>query len=754
MKTLMALALALAAGELLAVNTDFLFTTNGTTVTITRNPDVTVTTDSILTQPFPDATVVRKVVMSFGNLVPVIYRPTQLPALPDGLEVRSGQLRVDTQLQLGEGPVTLGTSSTIGQLVFLQAGRYEIANRVTFANKISVVISTQTTCCPVVTQVATANGVTMPLLGRASGDCALGLALAEDSAAVAGYSLQGALQPFSLGGCLRLTAGGAMSRVFDHVGNEADLAKAQFRMTEAPLTLDVAADADRFLDLPFEFFGPREIAVAPANGSFESGEADWTLAKLQGSDGKWAGEKVGVKQNGEATWVPSTSRTPYGSKFYVMRCLHKLTSAGTVALEAGSDWHVGFAAATRSNYASYKIVVTVRLIGGGKTYTATLPARSNYHNFLDFQVGPFDIPSGDYTVELATSCPAEDKDKWSALSVDNIRVMRSGEYVTPVVKRGGGAITLSGQKIKGSEVSVEEGVLRLADNELDGTDVRVRDGGTLALSFGSSLGAGGLAVQVAEGGCLALEDSVNRVANPSFELGVAAGEGFVNRIPAGWLGERVFSCDGNANGSGFQRNGGTVTPPVENGPYTPAGEITAYLRIGYRYSQTLTVPETGTYRFSFLKARRRKHDVAYDWKTFHLKVLVNDQVVEGAEDVPLTTDYERFETDLALTAGKVTLAFETYGENVENGPMCFIDDVRICRPIPSGEVDEKVALDLAPGSILQLDNAAPIVLKRPLTVNGVPVNGGKSAIRRAGVIVRGGGKITTGDPEGVLIIVR
>lgn len=114
----------------------------------------------------------------------------------------------------------------------------------------------------------------------------------------------------------------------------------------------------------------------------------------------------------------------------------------------------------------------------------------------------------------------------------------------------------------------------------------------------------------------------------------------------------------------------------------------------------------------------------------------------------------KFLVALALVtwAGLAALAEESSFTVTTNGTMFFVDDVSLSPVTAIGDVQD-VTVNLARGSTLRLENVYPVHIQN-VTVDGVPVNGGRGALRAAGLTITGAGKLNVGEPLGVMILLR
>lgn len=726
--------------------------------TVTTNEETKVVTvrrtrsdvSGVFNQSFPDGSIVRKLELHKNGSSECNFSPTEASALPDGIQLFDGQWRFASTQSMGAGPLVVGEPAGGSQLAFVIAGTYDVLNEVRMAHSNSQVVATDNAHVTL-HNLSVSDADIAPWLGRAANKTMITLALdGETNSYLKGIHLSGKGSPFELdGGTIRMAAG-AQSPFFTHVGTDADWAASTFAVSKKPLTVDAQADADAKFGLPLVLDGvEEEIAVLPANNSFEDGETGWTWAKADSS----AGNKAGVQANG-STWVSSSCRTSYGDKYYTLRCLHKLTSSGSVTLTAATDWYVEFWDALRSqtDYNSQRIDVTVRLINAetAETYTVVRPGQTDYYyTFKHQKVGPFDVPAGNYKIEFETSWPGTEYDanKWSGVSIDNVRLVRTRRVAQTIVKTGAGRVAVDGVTARGTSFTVEDGSFALQDSVADGVKVDVKGGATYEFGLGLTRGADGMTVDVAVGGTLALrETDGNLIKNASFES--PAQTDYARGDPTDWAYAKVTTIAQQENGCGLQKNGKTMS---SKGPYTSFGEQTAYIRNGYRLTQQVNVAVAGRYRFSFVRSYRSGFYTP-GTDDFHLTASVSASGDEHAFDVPLTASYEPFVQEIELEAGVHEVRFETSGSADTNGIMAFVDGVELTRICVIGDVQD-VAVSLRSGSKVRLDNVKDVHIQN-VTVDGRRVDGGVGSLRAAGVTVEGDGKLRVGDKTGLLVIVK
>ena len=85
--------------------------------------------------------------------------------------------------------------------------------------------------------------------------------------------------------------------------------------------------------------------------------------------------------------------------------------------------------------------------------------------------------------------------------------------------------------------------------------------------------------------------------------------------------------------------------------------------------------------------------------------------------------------------------------------MIFVDDVSLKAVQPANDFATST-LALASGSTVRLNDVSNgKVVVGAVTVDGVEVSGGANALRSAGVIVEGDGRIHCGKPLGLTVII-
>lgn len=220
-----------------------------------------------------------------------------------------------------------------------------------------------------------------------------------------------------------------------------------------------------------------------------------------------------------------------------------------------------------------------------------------------------------------------------------------------------------------------------------------------------------------------------------------------------WVSDWTYVCVvSNANNQvgknpgGTQGYGGNVSEKGPS-PVNGAGTYSAAIREQVRIFQQVSVPESGRYRLSFVFAKRKNY-------TDGMVLYPRIDGADLAELNPSSSAFESFGTTVELEAGPHELSFYVDGTwTGSTGPVAFVDLVRLSRVAPAIALPEGVAVDMASGSTLRLENIQDLTIA-DFRVNGARINGGRSAIRSAGVTIVGDGKIHVGDRLGLLIIYR
>jgi len=658
-----------------------------------------------------------------------------------GVAVTNGQLRIRLPEGLGTGALTLGPSASF----FVIERDIRLANRVVVDAPNTWMGSTDNAAARLrLTRVGfTENSNKSLYFGRQNNAYSrVGLSLdGVDSEPVRHVYLRGDLDLTIDGGVLTAAAGG--SGPFFKTDGLAPTRPAAARVGAGGFAFDTNGqnlDLGLALELPLdrERTNDVEVAGAFANPSFESGAAGWTLATANsGTYGSGA-----VNNNDSAfTKGYAGNQTTNGASYMVVRQTGSIAGAFTVP-EDGS-WCVSFEMGCRPEAAGYRgqdLVVTVTVDEGtGHAQSYVIPKRAASHGFTRFTSDPLSLAAGSHTVKVSVG--TRDGNNWDCLLLDAFALMRrdiAHEPAPDVVKLVAGTLGVTNLVTDG-RVRVEGGVLALRDYRLDGASVDVADGATFACGAGMLTNA---TVSVDAGGTLSLTPGANCVPNGDFEGDNAGANGYNATAPAGWT---FTLLNGNTDTSGCQRNGGTLS---KNWYATPSGEQTVFVRHDTRLSGTVSVPDDGIYRLSFLHSAR-DYNNSY---ILPLTVAVDGEAVLELAPRTAYADYARETVDVPLAAGAHELSF-TVGGPRQSGRMLFLDDIRLSRADLVRDIGD-TRIDLAAGATLDLQNAVPIYLPGGVFVDGVKFTGNRRRLEQKGVVVTGEGQIQVGPPDGSVLLFR
>jgi hypothetical protein len=518
-------------------------------------------------------------------------------------------------------------------------------------------------------------------------------------------------------------------------------------VSRAGVTFDTEEGSDMRLGMPLKFEKEKRYEVidtySPVNASFESNklsDGGWTIVKGNGEDG-------GINSNGSAFDTGSGVQwhTPAGSKYLMLR--QGATLSCTVDVPADGDWRVSFLCGCRppeTGGYSKGISTSVLIDGEVKHTFAAISADQKAHGFEVRSTEVFRLTKGEHVFALRNSAAAANHH----MNFDDIRFERIGgisEHQGPLSKAGAGRMAVESLGFTGTEVNVGLGEMLFDGASFSDTALNVAAGATGEL-FRCTLSADS-EISVASGGTLSfVERGVNLVRNGRFEADGYLG--YSEIVPKYWSITRETAT---VEKSGSQGNGGTLSPAA-NGPVTPYGDTTIYLREGFSAVTEVSCPSAGRYTVSFALACRK-------YAQSHLlrvAVKVDGEVIgeippheEGYYDYTRYT----FTTD-ELPAGTHTLSISTVeGESrYSQGSIVFIDDVNMCRKSDAPGAVGGV-INMESGSVLDLDFDGTAEIEK-LFVDGEEINGGKAALSRAGVTVTGSGRVRAGDIPGIHVIVR
>lgn len=668
-----------------------------------------------------------------GDIFSVKLRSAGGNTLPGGIIADGFLLKIQNPNVLGSGPVLLKNqwSGLYGD-VWSELPAIDVANRVVFDTASSYAAGEDAKNLVLHNVgVTEANASKVVTLGReGTGKATVTLALDGDRNDAVGYfNLRGNLALTLDGGTLRAAATGGERNLFQKANDQATPSLA---IENSPLTIDVAEGGTvGFGVSPTYAKTKKSLQFAeeykPDNWSFEEGNTGWTF-----SNGGTYTRGAAFDANG--TWGPKD-----GDKYAMVRNGAALTRE--IEIPADGMWCVVFDMGCRDGGYSLNIDTTVAIDAVSVLTIAKLTDASQAHGFETVRSEPHQLTAGkhDFKIELSST------GGYGSLNFDAIRFERYEESVPghSIVKTGTGTLSLKDGDLPsdGANVSVMVGggTVFVTDAALKGNSFSV--GGGAALSF-SGVTAVGTEVSVASGGTVVLGAlGENIVNNGGFEKPEVADYGFK------WAGECDWTLEPAAEPRpAIQHNGGTLTKSADQTPY---GSQSLFLRTGTSASQTVYAQASGDYVLSFWQAPRNyasSNELA-------LKVVIDG--VEVIENEGQSVRYEPYRTSKAiqLAQGAHTVKIECLAGG-EAGSGIFVDDVSLAAVMPLNDFS-KASLSLKPGATLRVDGA---VNKKTaigtVVVDGVAVRGGADALRAAGVIVEGSGRIQCGKPFGLSLVLR
>ena len=682
--------------------------------------------------------------LDFWTVSYMRYAPAGVPTYEGGTSLLRGQVRFSRSDVFGSGPVRIGTESGGSTAFLVENADLTLANKFIFGIHGCYIASYGEGASVKLTSVGAENTQNSIRLGRENTDAYSRIVLSldpEKSDTLSRIELSGVADLILDGGTLKSRAKDGAT-FFTDMYNSSTVT-----VSKTGVTFDTEAGSDMRLGMPLKFEKEKRYQVidtySPVNASFESNklsDGGWTIVKGNGEDG-------GINSNGAAfdTGSGVSWHTPAGSKYLMLR--QGATLSCTVDVPSDGDWRVSFLCGCRppETGAYSKGISTSVLIDGEVKHTfAAISADQKAHGFEVYSTEVFRLTKGEHVFALQNSNSTANRH----MNFDDIKFERIGsisEHQGPLSKTGTGRMALESSGFTGTEVNVGAGEMLFDGASFSGTSLNVAAGATGEL-FDCTVSADS-EISVASGGTLSFVDrGVNLVRNGRFEA-----DGYLSYseiIPKYWSITRETAA---GEKSGSQGNGGTLSPAA-NGPVTPYGDTTIYLREGFSAVTEVSCPSAGRYTVSFALACRK-------YAQSHLlrvAVKVDGEVIgeippheEGYYDYTRYT----FTTD-ELPAGTHTLSISTVeGESrYSQGSIVFIDDVNMCRKSAAPGAVGGV-INMESGSVLDLDFDGTAEIEK-LFVDGEEINGGKAALSRAGVTVTGSGRVRAGDIPGIHVIVR
>ena len=724
---------------------NFEITTNDTVVTVR----CTGGSQPILTVPFFKEDV-SKVIFDAGKYFK--YNPTEPSTYEGGTEILQGQfypLRGDA---FGTGPVIVGSTGD-GSLM-VQNLDLTIPNKIIFPRSNDYAVGFGDTQGSLTVKSLGAEGSQNKTVrfGR-TGKGGVGrvtLSLTDpDSDAISQYILSGALQLKLDGGTIKARADAKNPFFTLSTADDPDIT-----VTSQGVTFDNPAGSTLVLGQPLKFASVDDITVLgtylPTNPGFEEGAVGWTFAQNPSDQGS------GVLTSPNH-WDGQGANPPDGKNFAMLR--EGASVSATVDLPDDGLWRVVFKRGGRAGGYSADVTVMVKV---DDEVVGTIP-KPDVMDFVEFVTPSVSLPQGEHSLAFVAGTATSSH----SINIDSVRLERvsvKAVYGT-LGKTGAGTLAFDGDDFTHAPIAVNEGTLALkdmtlADNAVTvagdatldlsavtvaaGTTVTVAENG-LVIARQSTFGEGS-AVTVAEGGKMALSFSPNIVVNGDFE---ADGKKTYSSSakPSGWLYSRDEVLTSN---TGWGLMGNPDPSLSSTGPLSPNGDCAVYLRESQSFFQTNVVPVAGTYRLSFLAADRNYPAAHSEKVPFYAAVDGEVKLAQGARTT--ASDFVRYTVDVELSAGAHEIRLGTRKVDNYQGKMVFFDDVSLRKVFANG-IAADGEWNMASGSTLDLDLVGELTIK-DFFVDGVKVNGRRSAIERAGVTVTGNGSIRVGDKLGMLLIFR
>lgn len=681
--------------------------------------------------------------LDFWTIGYMRYAPAGVPTYEGGTSLRRGQVRISRSDVFGSGSVRIGTESGGSTAFLVENADLTLVNKLIFGNYGCYIASYGDGASVKLTSAGAENAQNSIRLGRENTDAYSRIVLSldpEKSDTLSRIELSGVADLILDGGTLKSRAKDGATFFTDMYG------MSTVTVSRAGVTFDTEEGSDMRLGMPLKFEKEKRYEVigtySPVNASFESKLSDggWTIVKGNGEDG-------GINSNGSAfdTGGGIEWHTTAGSRYLMLR--QGATLSCTVDVPADGDWRVSFLCGCRppeTGGYSKGISTSVLIDGEVKHTFAEISADQKAHGFEVRSTEVFRLTKGEHVFALRNSAAAANHH----MNFDDIRFERIGgisEHQGPLSKAGAGRMAVESLGFTGTEVNVGAGEMLFDGASFSGTALNVAAGATGEL-FRCTLSADS-EISVASGGTLSfVERGVNLVRNGRFEADGYLG--YSEIVPKYWSITRETAT---VEKSGSQGNGCTLSPAA-NGPVTPYGDTTIYLREGFSAVTEVSCPSAGRYTVSFALACRK-------YAQSHLlrvAVKVDGEVIgeippheEGYYDYTRYT----FTTD-ELPAGTHTLGISTVeGESrYSQGSIVFIDDVNMCRKSAAPGAVGGV-INMESGSVLDLDFDGTVEIGK-LFVDGEKINGGKVALNRAGVTVTGSGRVRAGDIPGIHVIVR
>ena len=734
---------AAVAAFVLPSGADISVTTNGTVVTVAGAGELH---EAFLA---PD---VSSVIFEGASDTQIKYFPTVASTYTGGTKITGGQLFVSRGDSLGSGSVEIGTATEAA----LMAKDCEVlvSNKVEFARSGSYAVGFGDSV----------GRLTLKALGTKGSQyhtVRLGRAIARNVGRVTLSLTDEASEPVSkyiLQGDMKLTLDGGTIKARQDAEipffSLSSAATAEITVTTNGVTFDAVSGATLQPGQPMAFQEVQEALVRetcyPENWDFEDNitGSPWTFTC-------YGVNKESSVKTAPTAWDGQGAYPPHGQRYAMLRKQTVLSTGVNVPSEG--MWRVSFLRGCRPS--GFSSGMTLRVIVDGVTNTTFAAISGSYDcNFTNLVSEPVPLAAGSHTIAFDVYGSGEST---YSMNIDAVKLERVETLLIcgTVKKTGEGQVILSGQNLTGVPVVAEAGTLTLNGTTLQNGTVTVKSGAVVEIE-GATVGeridveAGGTnvwrnsmlsentAISVATDGALCLTDfGANLVANGSFEQN--GPQTYTQNKPTGWTWTREENLGTINDNGGMQGDGGTLSA---SGPYTPAGDVTIYLREACSFKQQISCTVAGRYRVSLLAADRKNGHS----EQVPIYVKIDDDIVLTILARDSYADYTRYFVDVDLAAGNYELKILTgKAATPALGNIVFVDDVRVRKVQPLG-VMETGEIRLAAGAELNLDLVDGLDVKK-VFVNDVQIRGSSATLRNAGVIVTGSGKIHVGARRGIAI---
>lgn len=680
------------------------------------------------------------------------YLPIQPSTYTGGTKIGGVRLYFTSPAAFGTGPIRLGYGLAVGSEANLVVEKTSVTltNQVVFFGR---------NCRVLANPANPSDSVTLKSIGVDGSDvirtACIGRTFGGTSSAVLSLteSTTGPVDGIVMSGDLHLTLDGGVVKVREHAQpiffdrSDADCT-ADIAVTRNGFAVDVPEDTETTLTSEYVFdvideYVVRET-VSPDNPSFESGDfTGWKLTETATT------EDCSVRKNGSSAFDGNGMwPTSEGDYFAVVRHDTRLEPTSALNLPAAGMWRVRFLRGCRPNSTTYSVGVktTVRIDGEVIQEYPALTS-TELHEFKEFVSVPVELAAGEHTLAIENG-PGGNSTSFNFDSIRFERVIKL-QSVGPVSKSGSGRLTLDGWRQSLVPFEANGGVLAFCGGTFTNTALTVAAGATAELAFSTFNGAS--SVTVPSGGTVRLSDvGGNLVLNGSFEYDGAAPYS-ERRNGTGWTCVNELSLARTDAPYGCLHNNSDTL--ASHFAQTAYGVESFILREGVSIEQNVTCPSDGTYVISFVQTCRNG-SYASGSSRIPTSVIVDGQTVYTTPRFDNVYPFTRFSAEVELTAGvhAIKLFAGETDRALEPGNMVLVDDVRVCRKQSSADFGDG-ELRLSSGATLALDNAQPVSV-RNLFVDGVRIDGGRTALQNAGVTVTGSGRIKAGEGLGFILSIR